>query len=215
MHCYQAVVETSQPKWLRKLMEMLPSPQNCSSNIIESIQFEWTVLQNKRGEKFFKCFRNDFKLVFIQLMVRLKTFAAEVSSMSVMCWLVSVVWRDFTGNSLLIVSAANCVKKTDLTWRDLTHVRVGRWNVNDFGDFEIIDKIVFHGYQRADENQHFDIALLRLAKKVKFDDFDLKPICLPLDASLRTKDYAGHSFVVSGLYSIFSLHFWFNTNFIF
>lgn len=64
-------------------------------------------------------------------------------------------------------------------------------------DNKIVETIVYEKYRQATRNQHFDIALLRLAKKVEFNDF-VKPICLPLDPELWNKDYEGHSFDVAG-----------------
>lgn len=65
-------------------------------------------------------------------------------------------------------------------------------------DNRVVDKIVYPDYRFATKNQHFDIALLRLAKKVEFNEF-VKPICLPLEPNLRTKDYTNHKFEVAGM----------------
>ena len=60
-------------------------------------------------------------------------------------------------------------------------------------DNKFVAKIVHLKYRKD-----FDIALLLLAKKVVFNEF-VQPICLPLDQSLWTKDYAEHLFDVAGL----------------
>ena len=67
-------------------------------------------------------------------------------------------------------------------------------------DNRVTQKYYFDDYRKNSRDQLYDIALLRLAKKVVFNDF-VQPICLPLDPSLWTKDYAEHSFDVAGLNS--------------
>lgn len=67
----------------------------------------------------------------------------------------------------------------------------------DAYDNNVVEKFTHPEYKYRSANQHFDIALLRLAKKVVFSD-NLTPICLPLDSTLWNKDYTGHSFQVAG-----------------
>lgn len=64
-------------------------------------------------------------------------------------------------------------------------------------DNSVVESIVYHDYREKSLNQHFDIALLRLASKVQYNEF-IQPICLPLDPSLWTKDYDGHTLEVTG-----------------
>lgn len=64
-------------------------------------------------------------------------------------------------------------------------------------DSNIIEIIVHPKYRRVSTNKYNDIALLQMAKKVKFTDF-VSPICLPLDPSLRTLNFTGHTFDVAG-----------------
>lgn len=113
--------------------------------------------------------------------------------------------------NLCLLQAAHCVKKIPPTW-SLVSVRIGEWNLESELDCDpadpsncapavisnpITQKIVHPLYRQASKNQHFDITLLRLANKVEFNDF-VSPICLPLDSSLSEKNYANHTFDVSG-----------------
>lgn len=108
------------------------------------------------------------------------------------------------------ISAAHCVKKIA---HGVKSVRLGEWDIEEKKDCSpddsafcasqpvdnlVVDSIVYPDYRQISVSQHFDIALLRLAKRVIYNDF-IKPICLPLDPSLWTKDYAGHTFDVAGL----------------
>lgn len=94
----------------------------------------------------------------------------------------------------------------------MTDVRIGEWNTatandcsrNDknfcappFIDNRIVETVIHPEYNKKSQAQNFDIALLRLARRVKFNDF-VQPICLPLDPALLLKDYTGHSFTVAG-----------------
>lgn len=64
-------------------------------------------------------------------------------------------------------------------------------------DVDVAEKVSFKDYNFRSKEQHFDIALLRLAQKLEFNDF-VSPICLPLDSKLWTKNFTGHSFDVAG-----------------
>lgn len=110
-----------------------------------------------------------------------------------------------------MLQAAHCVKKIPSTW-SLISVRIGEWDLESELDCHPdepshcapavisnpIAQIIVHSlYRQASNHQHFDIALLRLAEKVEFNDF-VSPICLPLDSSLSAKNYENHTFDVSG-----------------
>jgi hypothetical protein len=110
-------------------------------------------------------------------------------------------------NLIFVYAAAHCVKKISREW-ELTSVRIGERNLETdidcspddknfcaprFIDNKVVEKKVHPNYRY----QHYDIALLRLAKKVVFNKF-VAPICLPLDPSLWSIDYTGHTFDVAG-----------------
>lgn len=113
--------------------------------------------------------------------------------------------------STFSLTAAHCVKKIPPTWL-LESVRLGEWNLDTEIDCSTSDdsfcapkftvnKVVnathYEHYRQASRDQHFDIALLRLAKKIEFNEF-VKPICLPLDPALWNKDYSNQTFDAAG-----------------
>lgn len=109
------------------------------------------------------------------------------------------------------ILAAHCLLKIPRPW-NLTSVRVGEWNLETeidchsdddtfcapkHLDIEIEEKIFYEDYNFKSKEQYFDIALLRLAQELTFNDF-VSPICLPLDTRLWTKNFTGYSFDVAG-----------------
>lgn len=94
---------------------------------------------------------------------------------------------------------------------DLKSVRIGEWNTETNPDcYEddkecappvvdnlVVQKIVHPNYVKGTRSQHNDIALLRLESKVKFNVF-VRPICLPLDLSLKGRNFTGYSYEVAG-----------------
>lgn len=96
----------------------------------------------------------------------------------------------------------------------LSSVRLGEWDTttnvdcddsytnervcNDpHVDIPVEEKIVHESYNPNSKHQHNDITLLRLARNVQYSEF-IKPICLPLDNSLRNADLAGAVLDVAG-----------------
>jgi hypothetical protein len=110
--------------------------------------------------------------------------------------------------------AAHCVVKVPGEWT-LESVRVGEWDTASDEDCEyneegilqfcaakpinikVVDQIVHPLYNKHAATSYHDIAILRLAKPVKFTD-DVKPICLPLNPAFETIDYTGYTFEVTG-----------------
>ncbi|XP_061721686.1 CLIP domain-containing serine protease HP8-like isoform X1 [Cydia pomonella] len=113
-------------------------------------------------------------------------------------------------SSRYVMTAAHCVKGADLphNWR-LSQVRLGEWNTSSTTDCyggechsEIqdvpVEQVIAHeNYDPNNTNQHDDIALLRLARKVQFTDF-IKPICLPSTDALRTNTFEDYDMEVAG-----------------
>lgn len=106
------------------------------------------------------------------------------------------------------------MRKIDASW-NLISVRLGEWNLETEKDCDpdepthcaspVIDnriaQIIYHPkYRPNSKNQHYDIALLRLARNIDYKNNDfIKPICLPLDPALWEKDYAGFTLDVVGV----------------
>jgi len=64
-------------------------------------------------------------------------------------------------------------------------------------DVSIEEVMIHENYLPQSLNQYNDIALIRLSRKVQFNDF-VKPICLQQDKSLTITDLLGMSLVVTG-----------------
>jgi hypothetical protein len=107
-------------------------------------------------------------------------------------------------NKRYVLTASHCVNGKDLppTW-NLSTIRLGEWDTNSEQDCDtrydkdacsppvidvvIEEKIPHPNYDPFGNNQHNDIALLRLSQDVTFSEF-ITPICLPIPQSLRDAD---------------------------
>ncbi|KAF7263934.1 hypothetical protein GWI33_000889 [Rhynchophorus ferrugineus] len=118
-------------------------------------------------------------------------------------------------NSKYILTAAHCLKGKDLpkNWQ-IVSVRLGEYNTDTDVDCVVTknnrqlcappavnvpveDRIAHEEYQPQDINQYHDIALLRLAREVKFSDY-IRPICLPRVPTLLSKSYVNKNLIVAG-----------------
>uniref|UniRef100_A0A2M4AVB4 CLIP domain-containing serine protease n=2 Tax=Anopheles triannulatus TaxID=58253 RepID=A0A2M4AVB4_9DIPT len=103
-------------------------------------------------------------------------------------------------NQRYVVTAANCVSGIPACWR-VHGVRLGEW---DFSTSDVcngahsapwpidmgIEQIIVHsGYDRMDERQVNDIALVRLASDVQYTAH-IQPICLPFPKGTTSVAYA-------------------------
>ena len=118
-------------------------------------------------------------------------------------------------NNRYVLTAAHCIDVKALRPRwSLTSVRLGEWNtesdtdcdesfINDKVcndppiDVAIERKILHESYNAKDKSNRNDIGLLRLAESVTYSNF-IRPICLPIDESLRNFNFVGKTLSVSG-----------------
>lgn len=116
-----------------------------------------------------------------------------------------------SAHSNRFVLVAHCVHDEVLTKKswNLKGVRLGEWNLltnpdcDDDNicappsvDFAIMQRIVHENFVPFAGNQHFDIALLKLAGAARFSEF-IKPICLPFPSSAN-EEFDGLPLVVAG-----------------
>ncbi|KAJ8982918.1 hypothetical protein NQ317_004574 [Molorchus minor] len=113
-----------------------------------------------------------------------------------------------------ILTAAHCVKGKDLprSWK-LVSVRLGEHNTDTDTDCETLasttvcssppenilveERIAHDQYVPDDANQYHDIAILRLARDVKFTEY-VRPICLPRSRNERSQNLTGKAVTVAG-----------------
>ncbi|XP_052888783.1 CLIP domain-containing serine protease B4-like [Anopheles moucheti] len=104
-------------------------------------------------------------------------------------------------NEWYVVTAAHCIESIAPGWK-VHRIRLGEWDLstandcqNDFCSKAPIDldieKIVVHSNftMRFNRNAN-DIALIRFTRSIKYSE-TVRPICLPLSASLRNLNHVG------------------------
>lgn len=115
-------------------------------------------------------------------------------------------------NSRYVITAAHCIQSIPSAWR-LISIRFGENDLNQNPDCEgygsnrdcadaylnvPVEQVIVHDqYSTFNEQQYNDIALVRLAKNVKFTAF-VKPICLPTSNELQIKSLIGDRMEVVG-----------------
>lgn len=89
-------------------------------------------------------------------------------------------------------------------------MRLGEWNTTSERDCDqrnlcadpvkdigVAEVFVHESYDPSSLSRENDIALIRLQNKVDFSEF-IRPICLPLSGTLRTKSYDGETLTAAG-----------------
>ncbi|XP_049283478.1 CLIP domain-containing serine protease 14D-like [Anopheles funestus] len=111
-------------------------------------------------------------------------------------------------NERYIVTAAHCINAIPRNWK-VHRVRLGEWDLSSSSDCEDdfcsiapidldIEKIIVHtGYDTRDKSHHNDIALIRFNREIHYSE-TVRPICLPLADSLRSRNHVGLSSFAAG-----------------
>uniref|UniRef100_A0AAG5CTF4 CLIP domain-containing serine protease n=1 Tax=Anopheles atroparvus TaxID=41427 RepID=A0AAG5CTF4_ANOAO len=104
-------------------------------------------------------------------------------------------------NERYILTAAHCVTSLPRGWK-LYRVRLGEWDLSTGQDclegecavapIDLdIEKVVSHsGYDSQDKSNVNDIALIRFTRDVSYSA-TIRPICLPVAESVRTRNHEG------------------------
>lgn len=110
------------------------------------------------------------------------------------------------------MTASHCVNGPGLAQAGyrLISVRMGEWDLSQnpdcdeenicaspVQDIPIAEFISHEMYIPSSKAQKHDIALLRLERSVTFSDW-IKPICLPVSAELKTKNFDKEPLIVAG-----------------
>ncbi|XP_023941050.1 CLIP domain-containing serine protease HP8 [Bicyclus anynana] len=150
-----------------------------------------------------------------------RIFGGNLTEIDEHPWMALVKYKKLVGSgfycggvlisSRYVLTAAHCVKGSDLpeSWK-VSEVRLGEWDTSSDIDcarpddcaprpLDVpVEEIIAHEqYVPTDNHQQNDIALLRLAYDVPFNDF-VKPICLPVAPSLRRQTFEGADMEVAG-----------------
>ncbi|XP_065089948.1 CLIP domain-containing serine protease B4-like isoform X2 [Ochlerotatus camptorhynchus] len=114
------------------------------------------------------------------------------------------------GGSLIsdrfVLTAGHCLRRFLSGERELM-VRLGEWDIaseNDCVDGHCSDKPIDYDVDTFLQHEdytsnptHNDIALVKLARQVKFTEF-VSPVCLPVTEVLKSKSEAGRMFTIVG-----------------
>ncbi|KFB41614.1 serine protease 14 [Anopheles sinensis] len=104
-------------------------------------------------------------------------------------------------NERYVLTAAHCIVSIPRTWK-VYRVRLGEWDVSTPTDCQLntcsdppidmdIEQVITHsGYNAQDKSNVNDIALIRFTKDVEYSE-TIRPICLPVDNSIRTRNHEG------------------------
>lgn len=96
----------------------------------------------------------------------------------------------------------------------MTGVRLGEWQLSTdrdcdqskykercsepYQDFIVEEAFPHENYDPNNANQHNDIAILRLTEKITKFSLFITPICLPIEDSIRYKNFTEKNMIVTG-----------------